>query len=190
MQFIRSKRECTKIVSPQSYEGLTSISIVLMIVSLFQSLKYQMKIPEVDINQRFDNLGALLLSFLNVYGQQIDIDRTDIFPNMPTTEVSNPFTERVYDYMCPPQRGLRIFDPKNKLKVLQHFGRSSKLKKILVFAYFHCLGMCDCLNWHTGEYYPLSEHVKNWTEDESRTKANARYILPRLFSIQEQFFGV
>lgn len=160
-----------------------------MIVALFQSMKYQLKISEADIDQRFDNLGTLLISFFNIYGNQIDIDRCDINPFLPnSTEIGNPFNERVFDpMMFPPALGLRVFDPDRKMLV-QHYKKSGKMKRILSYAYLYSMGCCDCLQWTKGCYPETKEQIQKMLGEESRDSGYIRYILPKLFCIQEAYF--
>jgi hypothetical protein len=160
-----------------------------MIVALFQSMKYQLKIPDTDIDQKFDNLGTLLISFFNIYGNQIDIDRCDINPSLPNVQdMGNPFNERVYEQiMYPNHMGLRVFDPERKTLV-QHYKRSGKMKRILSYAYLYSMGCCDCLDWPTGSYLKTNEQISKLQEEEKRDSGYIRYILPKLFSIQEAYF--
>lgn len=164
-----------------------------MIVALFQSMKYQLKISDVDIDKRFDNLGNLVISFFNIYGNQIDIDKCDLTPYLPNTEeIGSPFQERSYDptmlYHQPNQLlGLRIFDPEKKI-VVQHYKKSSKMKRILSYAYLYSMGCCDCLHWNSGCYPTAKEQIDKLLTEENRDSGYLRYILPKLFCIQEQPF--
>jgi hypothetical protein len=170
-------------------EGLGSYTLILMIVALFQSMRYQLKIADADINQRFDNMGALLMSFFNIYGNQIDIDRCDISPSMPNAEMANPFNERIPDMHYAPALGLRVFDPETK-QCVQMYMMSSKLKRILSFAYLYPMGCCDCLDWSSGCYLAPKDQIKKLLDEEKRDTGYIRYILPKLLSIQEEFFFI
>jgi hypothetical protein len=175
--------------SSGSQEGLFSYTLILMIVALFQSMKYQLKIPDTDIVQKFDSFGTLLISFFNIYGNQIDINQCDICPSMPNAEIVNPFNERVYDPLyIQQQAGLRVFDPEKKVLVIQHYKKSGKMKRILSYAYLYSMGCCDCLEWSTGSYLPSKEQMKKLLEEEKRDSGYIRYILPKLFCLQEQYF--
>lgn len=165
-----------------------------MIVALFQSMKYQLKISDVDIDKRFDNLGNLVISFFNIYGNQIDIDKCDLSPFMPASEeIASPFQERSYDpnmmYHQPNQfLGLRIYDPEKKAVLVQHYKKSGKMKRILSYAYLYSMGCCDCLHWSSGCYPTSKEQIEKLLSDENRDTGYLRYILPKLFCIQEQPF--
>lgn len=159
-----------------------------MIVALFQSMKYQLNILEVDINNRFDSLGILLISFFNIYGNQIDIDRCDITPSMPSTEASNPFNERYNEMQLYQNFGLRVFDPEQKQTIVQYYKKSGKMKRILSYAYLYSIGCCDCMDWNSGCYLDLKEQIKKFIEEDKRESGYIRYILPKLFSIQELYF--
>uniref|UniRef100_M4C675 Uncharacterized protein n=1 Tax=Hyaloperonospora arabidopsidis (strain Emoy2) TaxID=559515 RepID=M4C675_HYAAE len=159
-----------------------------MIVSLFQSMRYQLKITEVDITQKFDNTGTLLISFFNIYGNQIELDRCEIMPSLPTAEVSNPFSERTSDNMFHPTiTGLRIFDPQTK-KLVQSYKKSAKLKRILSFAYLYSMSCCDCLDWQTGSYLDANDQILKVLDEERKEAGYIRYILPKIFCIQEKYF--
>lgn len=160
-----------------------------MIVALFQSMKYQLKIPEQDVNKKFGNLGTLLMSFFNIYGNQIDIDRCDIHPTLPDAEIQNPYNERMYDPMnYPPiQPGLRVFDPERQTLV-QHYKKSGKMKRILSYAYLYSMGCCDCLDWQTGTYLSSEAQIEKLMEEDKRDFGYIRYVLPKLFCIQEKNF--
>lgn len=187
-KFLYNTNLCNKNDSERD-EGLFSYTLILMIVALFQSMKYQLKIPETDIVQKFDSFGTLLISFFNIYGNQIDINQCDICPSMPNEELVNPFNERVYDPMFAQQpSGLRVYDPDNKKLLVQHYKKSGKMKRILSYAYLYSMGCCDCLDWGTGSNLPSKEQMKKLLDEEKRDTGYIRYILPKLFCIQEQYF--
>ena len=170
-------------------EGLSSYALILMIVALFQSMKYQLKIPKVDIDERFDNLGTLLISFFNIYGNQIDIERCDISPSMPNLDVGNPFNERIHDYTIYPQQlGLRIFDPEKKNLVVHHHVKAAKMRRILSYAYLYSMGCCDCIDWSTGCYPDSEEQIQKLLDEDKRDQGYIRYVIPKLFCLQEQYF--
>lgn len=171
-----------------SDSALGSYSLILMIVSLFQSMRYQLKIPEMDITQKFDNMGTLLISFFNIYGNQIELDRCEVTPSLPTSELANPFSERTSENMYHHTlTGLRIFDPQTK-KLVQSYKKSSKLKRILSFAYLYSMSCCDCLDWQTGSYLDAQSQIMKVLDDEKKEAGYIRYILPKIFCIQEKYF--
>lgn len=81
--------------------GLSSYGIILLIVCMLQS----MSIRGQDISVKSPNLGMLLLSFFNLYGNHIDFQLCDLYPSPPNGEVVFPFhTTRGwshYQQMCP-----------------------------------------------------------------------------------------
>lgn len=155
-----------------------------MIVALFQSMKYQLNIPEVDINTRFPSIGTLLVSFFNIYGNQLAIESCDITPFLPTDEINNhPFNIRRMD-----PSGLRIISPHHKDQIVQSYKKSIKLKRILSYAYLYSMGCCDCIDWSKGSYLLADEQIDKLLDEERRQAGYIRYILPKLFNIQEAHF--
>jgi len=67
--------------------GLSSFGIILLIICMLQS----MAIRGQDISTKSPNLGMLLLSFFNLYGNHIDFTLCDLYPSPPGGEVIFPF---------------------------------------------------------------------------------------------------
>ena len=110
-------------------KGLTSYSLILMIVAMFQSIKYQLKIPTDDLGERFSSLGDILMCFFNVYGNQIDLDNCDLYPCLPGEQPSNPYKIRNDTQTAAKgDIGFRIYDPEKKQLLIQNIRWSDLLR--------------------------------------------------------------
>lgn len=105
--------------------GLSSYGLILMVVAMFQSIKFQLKIATEDIGERFSSLGDILMCFCNVYGNQVDLDTCDLYPGLPGEPNANPYKIR---QAAAPDQGFRIYDPEKKQLLIQQVRWSVLLK--------------------------------------------------------------
>lgn len=87
-------------------QGLTSYSIMLMIVALFQSMEHDKE----DVSQNSPYLGTYFAGFLNTYGNKLQLPQIEICPNPPDLMTNQPYPYIMRHYNYIPSPIMSVFD--------------------------------------------------------------------------------
>ena len=168
-------------------------------ISLLQSLQ----VKGQDVSSTFPNLGHLLLTFFNLYGNQLDFQFFELMPCAPGTELQFPFvTRNIYTQGFALPQFLTIYDPlKRSFITSRAFKRGGQFKKILSFAYLNAMACCNCgdeTDDLSGEEDLSEEEIKEKSIKKSEkafldlfdpnklSQASTCCILPKVFNLQKK----